>query len=285
VSAPEADFRPLHCDDVTLAVEDAGGVGTVIVLAHGLTATRRYVLHGSRLLERAGYRTVAYDARGHGQSTPAPDPAAYRYEDLVQDMRCLLDRLAIERAVLAGVSMGAATALAFALQSPERVSALIEITPAYSGGSEDVHARGLRDWDALADGLEEDGVDGFIRAYGEPPVDDRFKGIVMRAIRQRLERHDHLEAVAAALRAVPRSVPFAGIADLERLRPPTLVVAGRDEADPEHPYAVAASYAERIPDCELVSEEPGASPLAWRGAQLSRSIAAFLERHGLGPGA
>jgi pimeloyl-ACP methyl ester carboxylesterase len=283
VTVSDSPARALPSDGVMLAVEDSGGDGRPIVLAHGLTATRRYVLHGSHLLEREGYRVVTYDARGHGESTAAPDPAAYRYTDLVDDLEAVLDGLEIDKAVLAGVSMGAATALALALRRPQRVSALVEITPAYSGSDDGGLEQRLHNWDALADGLEREGVDGFMRAYGEPPVDERFKGIVTRAIRQRIERHDHPAAVAAALRAVPRSAPFDSVRDLERVRVPTLVVASRDEADPEHPYAVAVEYAERIPDSELVSEEPGASPLAWRGAQLSRVIASFLERRGLGP--
>jgi pimeloyl-ACP methyl ester carboxylesterase len=274
--------RQVRSNGVTLAVEDSGG-GRPIVLAHGLTATRRYILHGSRLLERAGYRIVAYDARGHGQSSAAPSPGAYTYRDLVGDLKAVLDALDLERPVLVGVSMGAATTLALALQQPERASALVQITPAYTGVERDNRETVLRDWDSLADGLEHGGVDGFIAAYGEPPIEQRFQAIVVRAIRQRLERHEHPEAVAAALRAVPRSAPFGGVADLERLALPTLVVASRDAADPGHPYAVAAAYAERIPGAELVSEEEGKSPLAWRGAQLSRVIADFLQRHGLGP--
>ena len=266
----------------TLVVEDTGG-GRPIVLAHGLTATRRYVLHGSRLLQRAGYRIVSYDARGHGESGPAPDSGAYSYEHLVSDLEAVLDAFELETAVLAGVSMGAATTLAFALRHPERVDALVQITPAHTG-ADDPHARnGLDQWDRLADGLERDGVEGFVRAYGEPPVEERFKGIVLRAIRQRLERHEHPQAVAAALRAVPRSAPFESLDDLRRLTMPTLIVASRDEADPQHPYEVAAAYADHIPSAELVSEEPGASPLAWRGAQLSRAMMDFLERHGLRP--
>ena len=50
--------------------------------------------------------------------------------------------------------------------------------------------------------------------------------------------------------------------------------------DPEHPFAVAREYARLIPGSELVSEEPGSSPLAWRGTQLSRAILAFLGRLG-----
>jgi pimeloyl-ACP methyl ester carboxylesterase len=261
---------------VALAVDEAGE-GTPIVLAHGLTATRRYVLHGSKLLQRSGYRVVCYDARGHGDSEPAPDPLAYEYDDLVGDLERVLDERGVEQGVLAGVSMGAATTLAFALRHPERVSALVQITPAHLGLPPDPGSEAR--WEALAEGLETDGVEGFMRAYGEPPVEERFRGLILTAIRQRLERHRHPEAVAAALRVVPRSRAWDGPEELEHVAVPTLVVASRDELDPEHPYEVAAEYARRIPRAELVSEEAGSSPLAWRGAQLSRAILGFLERN------
>jgi pimeloyl-ACP methyl ester carboxylesterase len=273
--------KSIRSGDVDLAVEDSGGGGQPLVLAHGLTANRRYVVHGSRLLERSGYRVVSYDARGHGESSPAPDPRSYGYPELVADLERVLDDLALERAVLIGASMGAATTLALALKAPDRVSALVQVTPAHIGFARSADEE-LDRWDALADGLERDGVDGFMRAYGEPPVADRFKGLILRAIRQRIERHRHPEAVAAALRVVPRSNAFEGPDALARVEPPTLVVASRDELDPEHPYEVAERYSELIPDATLVSEEPGESPLAWRGAALSKEIMGFLEQHGLG---
>jgi pimeloyl-ACP methyl ester carboxylesterase len=95
-------------------------------------------------------------------------------------------------------------------------------------------------------------------------------------VRQRLERHRDLHAVADALRAVPRSRPFQSLDDLERLDVPALVVGSRDEADPGHPLAVAEEYARRIPGARLLVEEPGKSPLAWQGAQLSRAIDEFV---------
>jgi pimeloyl-ACP methyl ester carboxylesterase len=261
---------------VALAVEVAGE-GSPIVLAHGLTATRRYVVHGSKMLERAGHRVIGYDARGHGDSEPAPDARAYEYDDLVGDLARVLDEHELEQVTLVGVSMGAATTLALALRSPERVRALVQVTPAHLGLPTD--EQGAARWDALADGLERDGVEGFLRAYGDPPVEDRFRALIVQAIRQRIERHRHPEAVAAALRVVPRSKAFDGPEALGELSVPTLVVASRDTMDPQHPYAVAEEYARRIPRAELVSEEPGASPLAWRGAQLSRAILGFLERN------
>jgi pimeloyl-ACP methyl ester carboxylesterase len=261
---------------VALAVEE-GGEGPPIVLAHGLTATRRYVLHGSKLVERSGYRVIGYDARGHGDSEPAPDPAAYEYEDLVGDLERVLDEREVEQATLVGVSMGAATTLAYALRTPERVRALVQVTPAHMGLPSD--ERGLVRWDELADGLERGGVDGFLRVYGDPPVEERFRGLIVQAIRQRMERHRHPEAVAAALRVVPRSKAFDGAEALDQVSVPTLVVASRDDLDPQHPYAIAEEYARRIPRSELISEEPGSSPLAWRGAQLSRAILGFLEQN------
>jgi 3-oxoadipate enol-lactonase len=92
-----------------------------------------------------------------------------------------------------------------------------------------------------------------------------------------MERHRHPEAVARALREVPRSLPFDGLGELETLGVPALVVASYDEADPGHPYAIAEAWAERLPAARLVSEERGESPLAWQGGRLSRVIADFLE--------
>src|SRR5688572_30360569 len=97
---------------VTLSGEEAGE-GTAVVLLHGLTATRRYVVMGSKNLERGGHRVIAYDARGHGRSGPGP---AYGYEDLAADLLAVLDDRGLERAVLAGASMGAHTLTRFALE-------------------------------------------------------------------------------------------------------------------------------------------------------------------------
>lgn len=256
---------------------EISGTGPTLVLLHGLTATRRYVLQGSRHLERHGHRIVAYDARGHGSSSSAPDRTGYEYADLGADLERLLDDLELGRCVLAGSSMGAATALAFALRSPERVDALVQITPASRGGPS-ADARELETWDRLATGLREHGVDGFLAAY-DPPVDDRWRDAVMTATRQRLEAHRDLEAVADAIEVVPRSSAFqGGLEALRSLDLPVLVVASRDESDPGHPREVAEAYVETLPRAELAIEEEGDSPLAWQGARLSRTIAEFLSR-------
>jgi 3-oxoadipate enol-lactonase len=263
-----ADELSIEADGVGLS-GDESGEGTPVVLLHGLTATRRYVVMGSRALQRSGHRVLAYDARAHGRSDPASDPGDYGYDRLARDLLAVLDDRDIDRAVLAGASMGAHTIAAFALAHPERVAALVIVTPAFDPDAE----RDFSRWDALSDGLREGGVEGFIAAYGEPKVPDRWRDTIFRVLEQRLSAHEHPEALADALRAVPRSRPFAAWDDLGAIEAPTVIVASRDEADPEHPYAAGERYAEAIPRARLVSEDPGQSPLAWQGAQVSKVIA------------
>jgi pimeloyl-ACP methyl ester carboxylesterase len=200
------------------------------------------------------------------------EPSAYDYEELGLDLVEVLDELKIDRAVLAGASMGAHTALWLALRAPERVGGLVVITPGYDPELQDDADR-LARWDALAEGLERGGVDGFLAAYGAPTVPERWRETVITVIRQRMALHEHPEAVAQALRVVPRSRPFGVLEELARVRCPAAVVASDDEADPGHPSALAEAYAAAIPGARLLTDEPGRSPLAWQGSQLSRVIA------------
>jgi 3-oxoadipate enol-lactonase len=261
---------------VRLAAQQAGD-GIPVVLLHGLTATSRYVVMGSTLLERSRHRVIRYDARGHGRSAAAPGATDYGYEHLTADLEAVLDAAGIERAVLAGASMGAHTIVSFALGSPERVAAIALITPAFDPRRE-LSDTELARWDALSDGLRRGGVEGFVAAYGRPRASTAFQDTIVRVIRQRIAAHEHPEAVADALRTVPRSRPFGSLSELEGLAAPALVVASRDDADPEHPFALAQLYADAIPGARLVTEEPGQPPLAWQGSRLSRLIAELAEQ-------
>jgi pimeloyl-ACP methyl ester carboxylesterase len=257
-----------------LKIDDTGK-GLPLVLLHGLTATRRYVLQGSRLLAREGFRVVSYDARAHGESDPGE---GYEYSDLASDLVSVLDERRIESAVLVGHSMGAATAVRVALERPDLVAGLVQITPAYPGRPY-LDDAALAYWDRLAAGLQSDGADGFMRVF-EPPDDERWREPVLKFTRQRIQRHLHPEALADAVRVVPRSVAFDGLDRLAEIDVPALVVASRDDSDPTHPFAVGEEYARRLPRGELVVEDPGEPPLAWQGAQLSRAILDWLSRTG-----
>ena len=252
----------------------AAGEGTPIVLCHGLTASRRYVVHGSRALERAGHRVITYDARGHGESDPAPSEQSYGYPELIADLERVVEaEVATDRFLLAGHSMGAHTAVGYALAHPERLSGLVVIGPTYTG---EITAATLAYWDGLAAALEGEEIDGFVEFLtreGQTAAD--WRESVARISRERMELHRDPRELARALRETPASRPFGSLEDLAGLDVPTLVVASNDEADPGHPYAVAEAYAAALPRARLISEDEGQSPLAWQGGRLSREIALF----------
>lgn len=257
---------------------EAEGEGPPVVLCHGITATRRYVVHGSRALARAGHRVIVYDARGHGDSEPAPVGEGYGYPQLVGDLeRVVAAEVGEEgRFLLGGHSMGAHTAVGYALRHPERLAGLAVIGPTFLG---EIRPESVEYWDGLAAALEADGIDGFVAYIGERQgIDPRWRESVLRFTRERMLRQGNPGALAEALRQVPRSSPFESREELARIDVPALVVASNDDADPGHPYAAAVAYAEALPRAELVSEDEGESPLAWQGGKLSRALAAFYAR-------
>jgi len=160
------------------------GSGPPIVLAHGLTAHRDLVVHGSRALARAGHELIRYDARGHGESDPGP-AGSYVYDRLADDLDAVVAASGAERPVLAGNSMGAHTVVSLALRDPGRWGAVVLIGPASVGVP--LGGESLANWDRLAEGLERDGVDGFIAAYEVGMVHprlDQIRGIPPEATTQ-----------------------------------------------------------------------------------------------------
>lgn len=258
---------------------ESAGEGPDLILCHGLSATRRYVVHGSKVLARRGFRLHTYDARGHGESDAFPD--GYGYPELAEDLDRVRGKCAVDGpVVVGGHSMGCHTAITFALKQPDLVSALILIGPVFTpdlNGEEEMSR-----WDHRAEALETGGPEAFGQAAGEGIESAEYRETVERLARERAALHRHPGAVAQALREVPRSEPFDSLSDLEGLRMPALVVGTGDEADPGHPYAVAELYADHLPDAELITEKPGESPLSWQGGRLSREISAFLDRNGIG---
>ena len=214
---------------------------------------------------------VSYDARAHGESDPGD---GYEYSDLADDLLSVLDSREIERAVLIGHSMGAATAIRVALERPERVARSSRSRPRTPAARTRTMPRSPTGTGSRP-GSRRTAADGFMRAF-EPPDDPRWRDSVLKFTRQRIERHLHPEALAQAVSVVPRSAAFDGMDRLAEIEVPVLVVGSRDEADPTHPLAVAEEYARTLPHARLVVEDEGEPPLAWQGAQLSRAIQEWL---------
>src|SRR5690242_16974712 len=118
-------------DGVEIAFDDItppGGAQRTIVLIHGFASNRNEGWKRTgwyTAFERRGYRVVALDQRGHGESQKLYEPQAYERERLAADVLSLMDHLGIERADVFGYSMGTRTALELAIAQPSRLSHLI----------------------------------------------------------------------------------------------------------------------------------------------------------------
>ena len=179
----------------------------------------------------------------------------------------VLDPLGIERAVLAGASMGAHTLARAGAERPERSrawsSSRPHTTPSATsrpgalGRTRRGPARGRRRW-----------LPGGLRRRASP---ETWRETVPRCIRQRLARTSIPTRSPTRCRW-SRARGRSSAADLARVALPAVVVASGDEADPEHPLAVGEAGA-GDPRRAAVADEPGGSPVAWQGSQLSKVIA------------
>lgn len=91
-------------DAVRLHIEDSGGTGRPVVLIHGWPLSAKAWAPQVSALRAAGYRVVAYDRRGFGQSDkPA---SGYSYDTLADDLQHVMDLCNLQDVTLVGFSMG-----------------------------------------------------------------------------------------------------------------------------------------------------------------------------------
>lgn len=116
-----------------LRYADGGGDGLAVVLTHGAGMDHTIFEAQAGALERAGYRTVVWDLRGHGASTLDPG-ARFIAADALDDLAALLDELGLDRPVLVGHSLGGNLSQTFVRARPERARGLIVIDATWNTG-------------------------------------------------------------------------------------------------------------------------------------------------------
>jgi pimeloyl-ACP methyl ester carboxylesterase len=238
-------------DDVTLSYDDIPAMGEprgTVLLVHGFASNRAE--NWKRLgwfsaLERGGYRVLALDLRGHGESEKPHDPEAYGRARMAADVIALMDHAGLGRVHLMGYSMGAHLSLAIALNSPERVDHLVlggiggrvlgEGPPRPAPRMTLAEALLAEDPAAITDPIQR----GF-RQFAQIQGDDR-------------------QALAACSQGRGEAVTREALA---ALAPPTLVVAGaHDElaGDPQVlAEAIPGAKAVSLPGCDHFSAIPHA---------------------------
>lgn len=255
-------------DDIRIAV-DSFGHGPPLIFAHGLTGHRRLTRLELEPLA-ARWRVILFDQRGHGASTPVTDAALYEPARMAADMRAVLDALAIERAIVGGESMGAATALAFALEHPQRVAALLLTAPAFGDAPNPDRERMLE----MGRSLAQLGMAGFLSAAAERQRKQfNWAPDIVAFVADMFGAHD-AASLATALQTVPFWQPLADLEPLAGLHAPACVLAWED--DPVHPIELARRMVAALPDARLETIAP--LPALFRDPpQVGRIYARFLE--------
>lgn len=101
------------------------GAGIPVILCHGFPHLWFSWRHQIPVLANAGWRVIAPDMRGMGQSDAPAELEAYGVEPIVNDLLGLLDHLGERRAVFVGLDFGAFAVYDLAMRAPERVIAVI----------------------------------------------------------------------------------------------------------------------------------------------------------------
>jgi pimeloyl-ACP methyl ester carboxylesterase len=253
---------------------EISGDGPTIVWLHGLMGSidrSRAFGEGMDGLAERGFRLIAYEARGHGDSGYTENEADYTWSSHANDMRALLDALDIERAIIGGGSMGAGTSIVFALDHPERIEKLVLLAPPPLAATIETAQQVFC------------GLASLIDAVGR----EKAAEIVMQLPQYtELKASDHkaYELMREWLSTVhPKATPFAirGLLNgpalpeerFGEIGVPTLIVAHPD--DPIHPASTAEKLHESIDGSQLVMA-PTMNHFRDHHKELIDSVANFL---------
>jgi pimeloyl-ACP methyl ester carboxylesterase len=192
-------------------VAPESGAGDPVLLIHGF-ASNHAVNWVNTLwvttLTRAGYRVVAFDNRGHGQSEKLYRPEAYHSNEMARDALALLDHLGIGRADVMGYSMGARICAHLALLAPERIRSVLL-------GGLGIHlVEGVGLPLGIADAMEAPSVESL-----SDPMQRMFRAFAE-------QTRSDLRALAACIRGSRQTLSAA---DVARIKAPTLVSVGTND--------------------------------------------------------
>lgn len=251
------------------------GNGTPLIFSHGLAgnADQAYELVGTV----PGFRVILYDSRGHGKTSDPGNIAGLNFPTMANDVLALMDHLAIEKAVVGGVSMGAAIALAFCLAHPHRTLAAILTRPAWLNQPEPPN---LAMFSAIVAMIQEAGVERARQRFEQSRIYTAWKESYPPAATMvdGLFAGRTPAALVATYQAIPRSVPYRAPVELERIAVPVLVLANR--ADPVHPFEYAETLANAIPDAQLKEFPSKTEGLEQHTSAFRKYLGEFLRTAG-----
>ncbi len=248
------------------------GEGPPIVVCHGLTGNRN---QGKELLgELPGYHLVFADARAHGDTEPLGPESKICFKQFAADLHALLAHLKIDRAVVGGISMGAAIAARFAIDFPSHVRALVLIRPAWIDAS---WPENLQLCPLIVQLFEQHGPEGWQNAYDQHPMVQELKekdSLSVDSMRSQFDLPQDIDRRARLVR-VPGDCPIRNWQEVESLDTPALVIG--NDRDLAHPLEMAREWAARLPNARFEQIPSKSESLEQHTQAVRRHLAAFLE--------
>ena len=249
--------------EVDLQVMELGPPGAeALVVAHGVGSSARFVLEtfGAPVIA-SGRRLVAYDLRGHGDSTPVREPAGHAFERHLEDLHAVVG--ASGARLVGGVSLGGHVAAGYAARGGA-VQGVVACLPAWTGRAvpgEGPHA-------AVAAEVATLGIAELVERFER---DDAMVPWLRNVLIRDWAASDP-DSLRAALVALDGALAPSDV-ELSDLQAPLGVVGWAD--DPGHPLEVARSWAGRAPRGVLV--ETSLTAMEEDGTALGAAAVAALE--------
>lgn len=259
-------------DSIRFFYRDSGGDGLPFVFQHGLGGDVGQPFGLFR--PPPGIRLLAFDCRAHGQTQPLGDPAKIRIAQFSVDLAVFLDHLAIEQAVIGGISMGAALALRFALDYPRRVLGLVLSRPAWLDSAQP--AANLAAYHLIAQLLAEYGAEEGAARFAQTDVYARILQTSPDAASSLLKQfHAPLARERAVrLEQIPAESPHSDSTAWRSINVPTLVLANGQ--DPIHPFTFGQQLSQIIPGAEFCPIPAKSVSKLQHEADVQRNVEQFL---------
>ena len=253
----------MEANALELFFEDHGQ-GRPVVLLHGYPLDHtiwKPVVNG--LKDHA--RLIVPDLRGHGDS-PVPEEGEWSIREMAEDVRALLDRLKIERAVVVGHSMGGYVALSFAHAYPQRVAGLALVTSqAAADTTEKRQARYIQIEEARRRGVRAVTDAMATKLTARPALAEALKLLMAKM---------SLQGLMASLKAMaerPDATPWLGDLDV-----PAVVIAGL--TDSIIPIERGQTMAQLLPRGWLVQiENAGHMPMLEASEEVREALRQLLD--------
>jgi pimeloyl-ACP methyl ester carboxylesterase len=267
-------FRTIDTECGRVSTFEAGS-GKPLVMLHGLGATKAEFLPSVPALAPHGFRTIAIDLPGFGDSAK-PFPAAYDARFFARWVAATLDSLGLERTHLLGHSMGGRVALEVGMRHADRIDRLVLMTPSMAWLQQPSWAKSLKIVRPEL-GILQPAPKGFVEGIMKrvvPASDSHFVAPALdEFLRSYLTPRGRVAFYAAA-RNIALEEPGEFWEGLRELAPESLFIWGR--RDGLVPIAFARHVRERLPAARHCELDCGHVPQLERPAQLHAAITRFL---------